>query len=189
MSTKTEALRALEDFFEEHGLRYAVIGGLANTVWGRPRLTYDADVKVLLGDMGIDEFGVLVGQRFSFRRPDAVAFAQRNYVLLVHLSNTVPADLMIGLLPYEELAVQRAIDLEIEGVILPVCPAEDLIIHKAISERTRDWADIEGILLRQGDALDQRYILDWLEQFAVTLGRPEMLRRYEDLRHGLGLSP
>lgn len=116
-------------------------------------------------------------------------FAQRNYVLLVNLSNTVPADLIIGLLPYEELAVQRAIDLEIEGVILPVCPAEDLIIHKAISERTRDWADIEGILLRQGHSLDQRYILDWLEQFAATLGRPEMLRRYEDLRHGLGLSP
>jgi hypothetical protein len=188
VSSKTEALRALKDFLEEHGLRYAVIGGLANTVWGRPRLTYDADVKVLLGDMGIGEFGALVGQRFPFRRPDAVAFAKRNYVLLVYLSEEVPADIIIGLLPYEELAVEKAIDFKIEGVILPVCQAEDLIVHKAISERTRDWADIEGILLRQRDALDQRYIVAWLAQFAATLDRPEMLRRYEDLRHGLGLS-
>lgn len=34
---------------------------------------------------------------------------------------------------------------------------EDLVIYKAISERARDWSDIEGILLRQGARLDQDY--------------------------------
>ena len=60
--------------------------------------------------------------------------------------------------------------------------AEDLIIYKAISEGPRDWMDIEGVLVRQGDQLDQGYILGWLEQFAQALERPEMLSRYDGLR-------
>ena len=47
MSSKTEALEKLRAFFEKHRIRYMVIGGLANMVWGRPRLTYDADAYVL----------------------------------------------------------------------------------------------------------------------------------------------
>jgi hypothetical protein len=70
-------LRDLAAFFELHHVRYMVIGGLANTVWGRPRATYDADVKVILGALTIAEFGELVGRHFAFRLPDATAFAQR----------------------------------------------------------------------------------------------------------------
>ena len=97
-----------------------VIGGLANTVWGRPRATYDADVKVILGALTIAEFGELVGRHFAFRLPDATAFAQRAYVLLILLSGGIPADLVIGYLPYEDQAVRRAVQVEIEGVHLPV---------------------------------------------------------------------
>jgi len=179
---KTEALRRLKEFFEQNHIRYMIIGGLANAVWGEPRFTYDADVKVLLGQRSIAEFGELVGRYFAFRRADAIAFAQRTYVLLIHATEEVPADLSIAFLPYEELAMQRARPVEIEGVVVPVCTAEDLIIHKAISERERDWLDIEGVLLRQGDRLDQDYILDWLEQFAAALERPEILTRYNNLR-------
>jgi hypothetical protein len=181
VSTKTEALQKLKVFFEEHDIHYMVIGGLANTVWGQPRFTYDADLKVVLGALSIAEFGGLVGQQFSFRRPDAIAFAQRTYVLLVQVTDEVPADLSIGLLPYEVQAVGRALQINVEGVLLPVCTAEDLIIHKAISKREKDWLDIEGILLRQRAKLDQDYISDWLDQFAAVLERPEILRRYRRL--------
>ncbi len=36
-------------------------------------------------------------------------------------------------------------------------------------------------LIRQGDNLDQDYILDWLAQFAEALERPELRQRYRDL--------
>ena len=62
------------------------------------------------------------------------------------------------------------------------CTAEDLIIHKAIAEREKDWMDIEGVLVRQGDKLDQTYIAHWLEQFAQALERPELVQRYKALR-------
>ncbi len=55
------------------------------------------------------------------------------------------------------------------------------IIHKAISEREKDWDDIAGVLTRQGDRLDQAYIVHWLTQFAQALERPELVQRYRDL--------
>ena len=61
-----------------------------------------------------------------------------------------------------------------------------LIIHKAISLREKDWLDIEGILIRQQDKIDQNYVLDWLKQFAEALERPEMLVRYQELRARTG---
>jgi hypothetical protein len=59
---------------------------------------------------------------------------------------------------------------------------EDLIIHKAIAAREKDWIDIEGILTRQRGRLDQEHILNWLDQFAQALDRPEVVTRYQGLR-------
>ena len=64
-----------------------------------------------------------------------------------------------------------------------VCTAEDLIIQKAISEREQDWSDIEGVLIRQGPGLDQEYVIRWLELFAQTLQRPEIVQRYRNLKN------
>jgi predicted nucleotidyltransferase len=73
--------------------------------------------------------------------------------------------------------------IELDEISFPACTAEDLIIHKAISEREKDWSDIEGVLIRQRENLDQAYIRFWLEQFAEALERPQLLDRYECLCH------
>jgi hypothetical protein len=182
MKLLVEALRQLKDFFEREGIPYMVIGGLANAVWGRPRVTYDADLKVILGESSIAEFGELVGQHFRFRRPDAISFAQRAYVLLIYAIEQVPVDLGLAFLPYEIQAIERALPTDIMGVVMPVCTPEDLIIHKAITEREKDWLDIRGILMRQRERLDQHYIDRWLFEFAEALERPELLARYRTLR-------
>jgi len=162
-----------------------VIGGVANAIWGRPRATQDADFKVMVGERTIGEFVALIGTGFKFRVPDPVAFAKQTYVLPIYASNQISVDLGLGFFPYEEEAIEKAVVIEYQGVTFPVCTAEDLIIHKAISEREKDWNDIEGVLARQGNKLDQAYILHWLEQFAQALERPELVQRYKDLRKKL----
>lgn len=181
MHKQLEALCEVKAFLDQHTVRHLVIGGIANAVWGRPRATRDVDFKVLIGERTIGEFVTLVGTRFKFRVPDPVAFAQRAYVVPIYASNHIGVDLGIGFLPYEEQAVEKAVVTEYSGVTFPVCTAEDLIIHKAISERGKDWDDIEGVLARQGDRLDQAYIVRWLTQFAQALERPELVQRYRDL--------
>ena len=182
MHHQLEALREVKEFLEQHNIRYLVIGGVANAVWGRPRATRDADLKVLIGERSIDEFVVLVEMRFKCRVPNPTGFARQTYVVPIYAGNQITVDLVLGFLPYEELAAERAVTVEYLGVTFSTCTAEDLIIHKAISERERDWDDIVGVLARQGDRLDQDYIVRWLAQFAQALERPELIQRYQDIQ-------
>jgi hypothetical protein len=62
----------------------------------------------------------------------------------------------------------------------PSTPA--IRIHKAIAAREKDWIDIEGILTRQRGRLDQEHILNWLDQFAQVLDRPEIVTHYQGPR-------
>ena len=182
MDPLVEAIAILKDFLEEHDIRYMVIGGVANSVWGRPRATTDADLVLLLEGRSIAEFVELVSTVFQFLQPNLVEFARRTYVVPIQVTDDVSADLSLAMLPYEEQAIGRAVLIDIEDVRVPVCTAEDLVIYKTISERAKDWLDIEGILLRQGTKLDQDYIIGWLEQFAQALERLEIVTRYESLR-------
>lgn len=181
MKEQLDALREVKTFLDRNGIRHFVFGGIANAVWGRPRATRDADFKVLIGDRTIGDFVALVGVRFRFRVPDPVAFAKQTYVVPIYARNRIGVDLGIGFFPYEEQAVAHAIVVSYRGVKFSTCTAEDLIVHKAISEREKDWSDIEGVLIRQGDKLDQSYIAHWLEQFAQALERPELVTRYQML--------
>ena len=51
-----EALQRAVAFLERSGYRYAVIGGVANTLWGIPRATLDVDIKVLIEEGRYAEF-------------------------------------------------------------------------------------------------------------------------------------
>ena len=42
------ALRAAIDLLDQHGYRYAVIGGVSLSQWGYSRYTLDVDIKVLV---------------------------------------------------------------------------------------------------------------------------------------------
>ncbi len=181
MKVQLEAVSEVQEFLTTHGIRCLVIGGIANAIWGRPRATIDADFKVWPGDLSIGEVVTLIGTRFKFRTTDALTFAESTYVLPIYASNGIPADVILGFLPYEEGAFAHAVHTEHEGVSFVVCSAEDLIIQKAVSEREKDWDDISGVLARQGLKLNQDYIRNWLRQFAEALAKPEIIDRYERL--------
>jgi len=152
---------SLQVFFQGKGWRFCFIGGLAVQRWGEPRLTLDVDGTILTGFGG--EAGVIDDLLAAFpgRIPDAGAFAIRYRVVLLNGPLGVPADIALGALPFEERCVQRATPFAIgnDQTIL-TCSADDLIVLKAFAGRPRDWLDIEGIVLRQGAALNQPQILE-----------------------------
>ncbi|MGD9841024.1 MAG: nucleotidyltransferase [Candidatus Bipolaricaulis sp.] len=153
-------------FFEERGMRYFVIGGLALQHWGEPRLTRDVDITVLAQPGDLEPFVDAVLNRFSPRIPDARAFALRHRVVLVQTKDGVPVDLSLGIPGYEEEAWGRAVWVELPGVgRLRIVGPEDLIIHKCVAGRPRDVEDVEGILIRQGLKLDLELVRGWLDEF------------------------
>ncbi len=178
MQAQLHALSEVKTFLDQHQLKHFIIGGIANAIWGRPRATLDADFKLLLGDFSLEQLVQLVGTKFKFRVTEPLSFAEQTLVMPIYASNKIPVDLIVGLLPYEEQVTRYAQMVEYNGVTFTVCRAEDLIVQKAISERQKDWDDIEGVLARQNKQLDQVYILAWLQQFAEILDKPLLLERY-----------
>lgn len=182
MLPSPEALKLVVDFLAEHNIPYMIIGGLANSVWGEVRVTRDADFKVGIGDQSLSEFRDLVLKRFPERQAHVPAHLQSAHVIHVWAMPSVPVDLMVSIFDYERQAIDRALPITVGGVSVRVCTAEDFIVHKVIANREQDWIDVERVVIRQKSKLDQRYILNWLKQFAEGLESPELLTRYQQLQ-------
>jgi hypothetical protein len=64
---------------------------------------------------------------------------------------------------------------------LITCSAEDLIVLKAFADRLKDWMDIEGIIIRQIENLDQSYIIDQLSPLCELKEAPEIITKLKSL--------
>lgn len=163
--------------------RGIVIGGLAVSLLGRPRVTRDVDGLVLLeGPRWAGFLNAGARQGFEARIPDALSFAADSRVLLLrHQSTGIDIDVSLGCLAFEYEAVARARTMRISGLNIPLPTPEDLIIMKAVAHRERDLHDIDSLLAVQ-PRVDSRRILRWLREFADALESPEI---YEDIQRRL----
>jgi hypothetical protein len=181
------ALR-LQEFCQERAWRFCFIGGLALQAWSAPRLTLDADITLLTGFSGEEDYIDALLGAFNARMPDAREFALRNRVLLLTSHGEVGIDVSLGALPFEERSVGRAVmRLVSRGCLLRVCSAEDLVIHKAFASRDQDWADVDGILMRQSSALDTSLIFDELRPLAQLKQDDTIVSRLEHLMRKRGV--
>jgi hypothetical protein len=64
------------------------------------------------------------------------------------------------------------------GFSVRVCSPEDLIVHKALSERPKDLEDVRGIIRAQGPALDRAYLDPLIRGLAEDLSRPAIWEFY-----------
>lgn len=78
-------------------------------------------------------------------------------------------------------AVERASLWDVKEAWLLTCSAEDLIVHKAFAGRERDWLDVEGIVIRQGEDLDRDLVLRELAPLAELKGNYDATDRLRAL--------
>jgi hypothetical protein len=169
-----------------HGVHdFAFTGGLAVGVWAAPRQTRDLDV---CGSLAADEVNRLLAQRDGIpsgpeELPDMVRFRVGDW----------DVDLFIRKDPFDEECLRRAIEATVDGVVVRVVTAEDLLIHKMIklrSDRRRllqDLADIRAIAEAQAAHLDWSYVRRWLGadeaalvEAATNLDEESLVRRLLD---------
>jgi hypothetical protein len=90
---------------------------------------------------------------------------------------------MLAETSFDENAVGRARMVELQpGLAVRLCSAEDLVVYKMVSVRAQDRVDVEGILRRQGERLDDRYVENWLRQFELALDDSTLVEEYRRLR-------
>jgi hypothetical protein len=170
------ALQRLLARFDDQGV---IIGGVAVSLLGKPRLTADLDAVFLLS---VKDLPLLIGaaaqEDLTPRIPDAQDFARRNRVLLLrHEESGINVDISLGALPIEAEAVKRSRIHQVGSLTIRLPTPEDLIIFKAVAHRPQDLLDIQA-LIESNPGLDRKHIERWLRDFAQLLEMPEV---WEDI--------
>lgn len=176
MTRLEEALVALVSFLDKECIPYMAIGGIAGLLWGVERATFDVDITIWASGRE-DELALRLAKTFASRAPDAAGFVRETGVLPVKIGD-IPADIVFGRLPYEHTALGRAAKVRIGGRKIRVCTAEDLILHKIISDRPKDLEDVRELARLRGKKLDRAYLDPLVKGLASDLARPAIWETY-----------
>jgi len=182
MNHLIDSVIAFQRLLKKEGIPVIAIGGIAVAVWGEPRLTRDIDMKVLISREKRERLlGIL--RAFTPLQEDSDESFRRLGLAFFRDSHGVRIDVMLADTIFDEAAIERAQDIEITPKKnISVCTAEDLIIYKMLSTRTKDRGDIESIIQKQGDVLDDAYIENWLSQFEQALMDSTLIHEFRKLR-------
>ena len=167
------ALADLASWLESAKIPAVIIGGVASSFLGRPRLTRDVDALAILPDNKW-ESATAAAQNFGIvpRIEQPIDFARRSRVLLLkHTQSDIEIDVILGGLPFEQDAVERASTHRIGEISIRLPRVEDLIIMKVIAHRDKDLQDVEGLLNAHPDVnIDEirQYVRDFADATSMS---------------------
>lgn len=166
-------------YLEYHAIPHMLIGGIATTFWGEPRATLDVDLSLLVPEADLSGFLERLPPHVVPRAPQPVLeFIERTRVLPLRHSSGIDIDLVFAVLPFEEEALERAIEVPIQDAIVRMVTAEDLVLMKIISERAKDRGDVATVLARRWDELDHAYLEPRVIELSHLMEDPTILDRY-----------
>ena len=144
--------------FNEEGVRYLVVGGLAMNLHGIPRVTYDIDILIDLEDDNIRTLMSLM-KEWGFKpkvpvsimdfadpekREEWIATKNMKAFNLVNAKWALSEiDIIIDAPVVYSEARKRARKIAVHGVTIPVISIDDLIKMKRVAGRELDKADIQ----------------------------------------------
>ncbi len=177
-----ESLAALQRLISQYNNRGVIIGGIAASLLGQPRLTADLDAIILLSTEMLPQLiEAAAREGLILRIADAETFARKNRVLLLqHQASGIKVDISLGILPFETEMIERGQEVSVGGLHLRLPTPEDLIIMKAVAHRPKDLSDIQAIAASHPE-VDKGRIQFWVKQFGEALDLPELWESIEKL--------
>ncbi len=161
--------------FSRCGLRHALGGGLASTIYGEMRLTLDADFAVALPPLAVDRFVRTASSAFHLDADEAREAARDMRMFsMTHKMDLLKID--VHVVPdtgHHKAEFDRARWIQIgngPGDEVLVATAEDVLLQKLMwfrkggEESQRQWRDVCGILKARSRNLDLGYLRGWAEQ-------------------------
>jgi hypothetical protein len=181
-ATLLAALADLMKWLDATNMPSMVIGGVAASVLGRPRLTQDVDALAILPE-GEWANAVSTAARHGIlpRIENPLDFARRSRVLLMrHVESGIDIDVTFGGLLFEQAAIDNSKIHDIGGLRVRLPRVEDLLIMKAVARRPKDLQDIEGLLAAHPEA-DVATVRQWVSEFATAMSTSDMLDDFDKL--------
>jgi len=160
-------LTKIAEILEKLKIPYAITGGMAVSVWGRPRYTADIDIIVEILPKNINLLAKLLLSidKDVYVSEEAMqnALEKKGEFNFIHPQSGLKVDFWVVKDNFEKLKIKRAISKKIDRQKVNFVSPEDLIISKLewykLSNSTRQLEDIESVL--KISKVDLDYIKKW----------------------------
>ncbi len=182
MNPLVSALRIIVKFLEKETIDYMIIGGIANSIYGNPRQTFDIDIKIDFDENRVENFLSKLASVGRLVPDDPLEFFKKHAVLPVDVKS-VRIDLIMAGLAYEKEAINRSVKKSLFGISAKVTTVEDLIIQKSISTRDKDWMDIAELIRIQSENIDWEYVLKYIDELAEFLSDPTISEKIKVIKN------
>lgn len=165
-----QAVREVVTALNELGIPYMAVGSISSNIHGIARLTNDADFVLQLAPGHLTTLAARLGSGYRLDPQggfESVTFTTK-YVLDVIGSKFKFELFELSDDPYDRERFRRRMSGSVVGLTAWVATPEDVVVQKLrwyqISDRQKDWLDLQGVLLVQGDRLDWPYIESWCDR-------------------------
>ena len=163
-----ELVDRLAQIFEETGVRWMLVGGIAVGAHANPRATKDLDIAVRLQppttdlrarltDIGLEVFHNTIEQVVD------------GGVVRLRSGGSPPAviDLLCAGTEFEDEALARRIEQRVLGRRVWLADIDSLLIYKLIAARPQDLADVDALIRVAGGPRDRAFFDRWLDAWSL----------------------
>ncbi len=149
---------------------YMFVGGLAVNYWGIPRTTFDVDISIGMSAKDVVRL-VRPLRRLKFD------VHEEDIKLITRIGNTFMTrspltehrvDFWIPRTEFEQHSLGRRRQGSVYGRLSWLISPEDLVLMKLLAGRGKDRGDTAGIIARQGNRLDWRYVTSWAKRLNLS---------------------
>jgi len=157
---------AVINFLEESKKPYLVIGGVAVSVIGEPRMTQDIDLIVSIQKQDISHFlESAIANGFELDIEKELVKVERTGTFRIN-RGPFHADIIIASTSLEKSAFARAQKIRLIDRVVSFPSPEDLILLKIIVGRDKDMLDAKSIVIRHKERLDKKYLEKWAQELS-----------------------
>jgi predicted nucleotidyltransferase len=167
-----QSLKELCLFFDNVGIEYMLVGGMAIGIWSEPRATVDIDflVSTRLKDFSALKQKLSESASFIFIHDKPMIFGKISFLRATLKSNSdISVDFLFADEGFKNEALKRKERVQLSDFSVNIVTPEDLILLKLLSGRKQDRLDAEKILEVQKEHLDREYIQKWSERLSIGI--------------------
>ncbi len=161
----SRALKKVVQLLEQVKAPYMIVGGVAVAYYGYPRMTLDIDVMMELSLKGAKRLVKLASAaEFDLHEGEVLELTKvRNRFVAMLGARRV--DFWLAKSGREREMLSRRRRIKLFGRLTWICSLDDLILSKLDAGRNKDYDDVLGILIRQGEKIRGDKLLEKAREF------------------------
>jgi len=149
----------------ERGVPYAFGGAIALNYHREPRSTLDIDLNIFLSPEHEEAVIAALADVYELAEQERVKRELRREGQTRSRWGDTYVDVFLANTEFHAAMAKRVERQPFGEATIPVLSIEDLLICKALFDRSKDWVDIEAVAKTRRDDLDRPYIGGWLDRF------------------------